>query len=293
MTPTDDEVVARLRASLKATADRTLISAGPFPGITVAPGESHRRPVVTVVSAAAAVAAIAGVTAAVAGTHATRQTRTVHPAAAGVPSPTGPVGTANAIASYVPDPCNPENFYVVASSAQVQGLTYVLDAVPAGYQLYGAWGTIARNDCAGSQTWYVEYDSTANSDANISITVRPAPQHEQFPDGTDVVVQGHAARLVGGGGAKATVLWQTGNVDITISGPLADGTASSLVAVANHLIAVESNDARVVAPANCQVPPGSTCPSASAAPPPTVSPSPDLTADPFIGPVPTPTTTAP
>ena len=94
-------------------------------------------------------------------------------------------------------------------------------------------------------------------------------------------------------GAYALIAWTIGGAQIALGAPISNGDIDPLVKVANSVVLVSAGDPRIVAPADCQVPPGSTCPSASAAPPPTVSPSPDLTADPFIGPVPTPTTTAP
>jgi hypothetical protein len=300
MTPDDDEALARLRAALHTIADRTPISGGRLDEVAVAATEKRTGPVVTIVSAAAAVAAIAAVTAVVANSRAggLQPNRagsggpTATSAVASGPAPaseweltpsssssaTGPVGSALPSASFVADPCNPENYYVIATPAQLTGLTYLLPSVPAGYTLHGAWGTIARNDCAGSQTWYVEYDKSADSTTDVTISVRrSAPGAEQFPDGTDVTVLGHQARLLNKDATYGVLLWQAGGLDFQVSGPMAGGHAESLVALANSLIAVPVDDPRIVAPADCHVPPGSTCPSGSPALSPSPSPSPTPT----------------
>ena len=174
MTPDDDEALARLRAALHTIANRTPISGGRLDEISVAASEKRSRPVVTIVSAAAAVAAIAAVSAVVVGAH-SDASRAILPSSGGSDSLTPtPVASpiASAVPSAVPSPiasavapvassttsCVPENYYVIASPSEVAGLTYMLPATPAGYVLYGAWGTISRNLCADSVTWYVEYE---------------------------------------------------------------------------------------------------------------------------------------
>ena len=170
MTPTDDEVVARLRASLKATADRTPISAARSIAVAALAEPSPSRSLVTAFSAAAAVAAMVAVAAVVANEQSGGH-RSVQPGAGGPGSglspiaassgsavatpPSKPTPVASAVAGSAvpkqsPGGCVPENFYVTASPAEVAGLTYMLPATPAGYELYGAWGTISRNHCADS-----------------------------------------------------------------------------------------------------------------------------------------------
>ena len=69
MTPTDDDVVARLRASLKATADRTPISAGRSTALAALAEHSPSRSLAPAFSAAAAVATVVAVGVVVANSH--------------------------------------------------------------------------------------------------------------------------------------------------------------------------------------------------------------------------------
>jgi hypothetical protein len=322
MTPTDDDVIARLRASLKVTADRTPISAGRFAELDALPAQSHGRAVVTVFSAAAAVAAIAGVTAVVA-THGTHPTGVVQPAATGkltptpspVPSSAGQPGAGST--SPLRSACSPENYYVTASASQLTGLTYMLPATPAGYVLYGAWGTISRNLCADSVTWYVEYDPVGGAPGSGSGALQlavtragdpevapqsgsPAKDLAGYSDATPV-----AAAPVRIGAVLGTVIekdssyalidWTTGGAQISLAGPVTGGDVARLLQVANSVELVSPGDARIVAPADCQVPPGSVCGSDSATPVPTASvtpsPTPTSTPEPTSSPTPTSTVT--
>jgi hypothetical protein len=316
MTPNDDEALARLRAALHSIADRTPISGGRLNEVSVAAGEKHNRPVVTIVSAAAAVAAIAAVSAVVVGAH-SNASRSILPAAAGAESSTptpnpstvaSPVASlsASAVPSGIASPvasltapgvvassstsCVPENYYVIASPSQVAGLTYMLPATPAGYVLYGAWGTISRNQCAESATWYVEYDpaSGAPGDGTNSIQLRVTKVDGDSTQGdfasarpvasTPITVNGIEGYVFMKEDAYAGIGWTTGGAAITLDGPVSKGDVQSLVSVADSLLLVSPNDPRIVAPADCEVPAGSVCGADSATP--TASPSaPSVTSD--------------
>jgi endoglucanase len=320
MTPNDDDVLARLRAALQAVADRTPISGDRLEDVWAAPTQKHSRPVVTIVSAAAAVAAIAAVTAVMVGDH-TAGSRSVLPASAGQSGVTGspvaqsPTPTITMTPSPVPSPtptitatpspllaagdCVPENYYVTASPSEVAGLTYLLPAAPAGYHLYGAWGTISRNQCANSVTWYVEYDLASGpvGAGGIQLTVTKVGGDSVaggFASATPVaatpiMVNGIAGFVFNKDGAYAVIGWTTGGAAITLAGPVSNGDIASLVQVADSLVLVAPDDPRIVAPADCQVPPGSTCPSLTATPSP--SPSPTVTATPRSTPTSYPTAT--
>ncbi|HEY3926171.1 MAG TPA: hypothetical protein VGL75_16535 [Acidothermaceae bacterium] len=310
MTPNDDEALARLRAALHNVADRTPISGGRLNEVSVAAGEKQNRPVVTIVSAAAAVAAIAAVSAVVVGTH-SNASRAILPGAPGsgsstptpvaspvpqsatptvnvTPSPS-PVGTPTITATPSPGlvlpstSCVPENYYVTASPAQVAGLTYMLPATPAGYVLYGAWGTISRNQCADSVTWYVEYDpaSGAPGDGTNAIQLRVTKVDGDSMQGdfasarpvasTPITVNGSEGYVFMKEDTYAGIGWTTGGAAITLDGPVSNGDVQSLVSVADSLTLVSPSDARIVAPGDCQVPAGSVCGGDSATP--TTSPS--------------------
>ena len=308
MTPNDDEALARLRAALHTIADRTPISGGRLNEVSVAATEKRNRPVVTIVSAAAAVAAIAAVSAVVVGTH-SNASRAILPGAAGsdsltptpIPSPVAsptptitvtpspsPVGTPTVTAT--PSPllstanCVPENYYVTASPSEVSGLTYMLPATPAGYVLYGAWGTISRNQCADSVTWYVEYDpaSGAPGDGTNSIQLRVTKVGGNSVAGdfasarpvasTPITVNGIEGYVFNKDNAYASIGWTSGGAAITFSGPSAGGV-QSLVKVADSLVLLSPGDPRIVAPADCQVPAGSVCGSDSPTPLASASPS--------------------
>jgi hypothetical protein len=333
MTPNDDEALARLRAALHTIADRTPISGGRLNEVSVAATEKRNRPVVTIVSAAAAVAAIAAVSAVAVGAH-SNASHAILPGAAGSDSLT-PTPIPSAIASPVASPvasvapstvaapvavasatpnCVPENYYVTASPSEVAGLTYLLPATPAGYVLYGAWGTISRNQCADSVTWYVEYDpaSGAPGDGTNAFQVTVTKVGGDSVDGdfssarpvasTPITVNGIEGYVFNKDNAYASIGWTSGGAAITFSGPSAGGI-QSLVKVADSLVLLSPGDPRIVAPADCQVPAGSVCGSDSATPIAPPSPSPGAataTASPSDGspgtanpiPSPTPTSTA-
>jgi hypothetical protein len=174
------------------------------------------------------------------------------------------------------------SYYVTASPGQLSGLTYLLPSVPAGYTMYGAWGTISQNACPYSATWYVEYDPTPRGDGSRNIDLRVVKEgggdtagyaDPPPPDATPVTVGGHPGLLSGfNGHGVALIEWTADGNDIQLTGPV-DGNPQSLLTLANSLIAVAANDPRVEAPANCRVPPGNTCPSASGEPSSSASPS--------------------
>ena len=309
MTPDDDEMLARLRAALHTIANRTPISGGRLDEVSVAASEKRSRPVVTIVSAAAAVAAIAAVSAVVVGTH-SDASRTILPSSGGSDSLT-PTPVASPIASAVvsappsaaPSPvasavasavapvaasttsCVPENYWVTASPSEVTGLTYMLPATPAGYSLYGAWGTISRNQCADSVTWYVEYDPASGAPGDgtnaIQVTVTKVGGDSTAGDfasarpvaSTPITVNGIEGYVFNKDNSYASIGWTSGGAAITLSGPSAGGV-ESLVKVADSLVLLSPDDPRIVAPADCQVPPGSTCPSKGATPTLSMTPSP-------------------
>jgi hypothetical protein len=299
MTPNDDEVLARLRAALQAVADRTPISGGGLEDVWAAPDQKRSRPMVTIISAAAAVAAIAAVTAVVAGTH-SAGSQSVVPASAGEssglasPTPTitmtpSPVPSPTPTVTATPSPllaaadCVPENYYVVASPSEVAGLTYLLPATPAGYVLYGAWGTISRNQCANSVTWYVEYDpvSGAPGDGTHAIQVTVTKVGGDSLDGdfasarpvasTPITVNGIEGYVFSKDSAYSAIGWTSGGAAITLAGPISNGDIQSLVTVADSLTLLSPNDPRIVAPADCQVSPGTVCGSMTATPSPSPS----------------------
>ena len=305
MTPTDDEALARLRAALHTIADRTPISGGRLNEVSVAAGEKRNRPVVTIVSAAAAVAAIAAVSAVVVGAH-SNASRSILPAAGGAESSTPtpiPSAIASPVASAVASPvaslaapvvvptptpttsCVPENYYVTASPSEIAGLTYMLPATPPGYVLYGAWGTISRNHCADSVTWYVEYDPASGTpgDGTNAYQVRVTKVGGDSTAGefssarpvasTPITVNGIEGYVFSKDNVYTSIGWTTGGAAITLSGPVSNGGVASLVQVADSLVLLGPNDPRVVAPAGCQVPPGSVCGSDSPTPIATAGPS--------------------
>lgn len=311
MTPNDDEVLARLRAALRTVADRTPISGGRLEDVWAAPAQKNPRPMVTIVSAAAAVAAIAAVTAVVASTHSAGSqsllpgaaalsgvqspTPTVTVAPSPVPSPT-PTRTATPSPLLAASDCVPENYYVVASPSEVAGLTYMLPATPAGFVLYGAWGTISRNQCANSVTWYVEYDPASGTpgDGTNAIQVTVTKVGGDSLDGdfasarpvasTPIMINGIDGVVFSKDSAYTAIGWTSGGAQITLSGPISNGDVASLVTVADSLTLLSPSDPRIVAPADCQVAPGNVCGGDTASPSPSPSPS--------LSPTPTPTATA-
>ena len=307
MTPSDDEVLARLRAALHTVADRTPISGGRPDDAWAAPAVKQARPVVAIVSAAAAVAAIAAVSAVVASTHAA-DSRNVLPAAGGgvgvsgspaaqsatptitaTPSPGLAIPTPTVTVAPSPSPaaddCVPINDYVIASPSELTGLTYVLPATPTGYVLYGAWGTISSNQCADSVTWYVEYEpisAAPGSGTNaFQVTVTKVGgesiagefAHATPVASTPITVNGVDGFVFDKNGGFALIGWTTGGAAITLGGPVSNGDVKSLVQVADSLILVSPNDPRIVAPADCRVPPGNVCGGDTDSPSPSTSSS--------------------
>jgi hypothetical protein len=312
----DDDVLAKLRASFRAVAARTTIGPSRFSEIAAGSAGSAesaaagRRPGRMWMSIAASVAAVAAVAFFV--DSARPASRSVAPAGAGGAassvSPT-PTSSQTPSASVSPSsPCVPENYYVLASSAQLTGMTYLLPKIPAGYRLYGAWGTIARNMCQDSATWYVEYDPTASADElNISVSVTRMAARTVGPvvdmaNTTAGTVAGQPARVFGKG-LYGTVTWVRDGLFFTVSAPMTDAKTGGLYALADSLVAVGPGDPRIVAPANCDVPPGRVCdgPSSTATPPtpipsggrtgegPSVSSTLTLTSTPTASPGDTPT----
>jgi hypothetical protein len=184
--------------------------------------------------------------------------------------------------------CVPENYYVIASPSAVAGLTYLLPATPAGYVFYGAWGTISRNQCADSVTWYAEYDSTSTPAGTGGIQLTVTKDGGDSRDGafasarpvasSPITVNGVEGFVFDNTSNSALIGWTTGGAAITLSGPVSNGNLASLVQVADSLVLLSPTDPRIVAPADCQVPAGSVCGSDSATPIPTLSLGPSATA---------------
>jgi hypothetical protein len=302
MTPSDDDVLTRLRAALHAVADRTPISGGRLDDAWAAPAAKQGRPVVAIVSAAAAVAAIAAVTAVVVGDHtpalrsaasggelgaaASPAPQSATPTITATPSPTpGPTPTITATPSplLAAADCVPVNDYVIASPSEVAGLTYLLPTVPAGYHLYGAWGTISSNQCADSVTWYVEYDpvsgTNGSGDDTIQLTVTKVGgdsiagefAHATPVASTQITVNGVDGFVFDKESNYAVIGWTTGGAAITLSGAVSNGDVTPLVQVADSLTLVSPNDPRIVAPADCRVPPGNVCGGGTGSPSPSSS----------------------
>jgi hypothetical protein len=231
MTFSDDEVVARVRASFQATAARTPIGVDRLSELTSLAPVRTVRPLVVTMSAAAAVVAVAAgavvLTDFSSGRHST-------PAAGG----------SSADAS-----CTPENYYVIASKAQLTALTYLLTPTPAGYELVGAWGTISRNKCPDSATWYVEYGvGAAHKEENIDLEVQPAGTQTVTPSrSVSVDVSGHSGTFFGDS-SRGSVVWSADGNLFQLSGPITDGRPDSLLALAETLTAVAPDDARIMPP---------------------------------------------
>jgi hypothetical protein len=284
----DDDVLAKVRASFRAVAARTTIGPSRFSEIAAGSAASAgstgsagsaaaaRRPGRMWMSIAASVAAVAAVAFFIGS--ARPASRSVAPAGAGGAaspvSPTSPSSQTPSASLSQSRPCVPANYYVLASAAQLTAMTYLLPKIPAGYRLYGAWGTIARNMCPDSVTWYVEYDPVADGNgSNISVsvtrmgagTVGPAVDTANTTPG---VVAGQPARVFGKG-AYGTVTWLRDGLLFTVSAPMTDAKTGGLFALADSLVAVGPGDPRIVAPANCDVPPGRVCdsPTSTAKPP--------------------------
>lgn len=281
---TDDDVVARLRASLQATAARTPIGPGRLDELTFAGAGRRSRSLVAAFSAAAAVAGVAGVAVVVANAPSSGHRQV------------GTAGQPGAGTSPVSD-CAYENYYVTASDQQLAGLTYLLPSPPTGYHLYGAWGTIDRGLCADTVTWYVEYDKGQGDKGrlgdqdSIQLDVTPvngrapgavasggnlsipsgAPTWTESPIGTAaeakeapsasasaVSVGGHQTAYFGSPDHGA-LDWVADGLQFRLSGPVDHGSPDQLLALANSLVAVAPDDPRITPPPGCDVPAGSVC----------------------------------
>jgi hypothetical protein len=297
MTPSNDEVVARLRASFQAHAARTTVGGDRLGELADVTASKHPRPLVAAMSAAAAVVAVAGVAAVVSqvGGHPTTSIGSggvpvASAAAGGVPvASTASAGQAGDTSPR--SDCELQNYYVIASKSQLQALTYLLPSAPAGYTMYGAWGTIDRSMCAGSATWYVEYDDangfantdnraiqlmatsadpslvpTAGSVKNAPASTPTAPSSNpassatagSVVSGTPVTVGGVMGQFYDNKGA-GMLTWTASGVRFQLSAPSNDGPVS-LIALANSLVHVSADDPRIKPPANCEVPAGEVCP---------------------------------
>jgi hypothetical protein len=292
-----DDVIAKVRASLRGAAARTPIGADRLHEIRVT---AARRPTVGWLQIAASVVAVA----AIGGTVAVLQGGHQSSNSVGTGSGGKSVGSSSQSATPIPSPapvggsvaptwartpvssggsCIPENYYVIAAPPQVDGMTYILPSTPAGYQLYGAWGTISRNNCMDSSTWYVEYDNVqSQSPIQLSVeriagggpnTFWPSPSPVAA---VPVTVAGNAGWFFSKD-SYGTLIWRAGGLGFQLSGPITGGKPDALVAVAESFALVAATDPRIVAPKDCQVPPGSTCPSSTDGPTPTVTPTPNDT----------------
>jgi hypothetical protein len=284
MTFSDDEVVARLRASFQATAVRTPIGVDRLSELTSLASVRRVRPLVVTMSAAAAVVAVAVGAVVLTDLSSDRQS---------TPASGGPSDGAS---------CTPENYYVIASKEQLSGLTYLLAPTPAGYQLVGAWGTISRNKCPDSATWYVEYGvGTAHKEKNVdleitrmrawnpngaalrdelaasdepnaptfrqSMTAASAGVPSKNPDRpsatpsppASISVSGHSGTFFGDS-SRGSVVWSADGNLFQLSGPITDGRPDLLLAIAETLTAVAPDDARIVPPPGCAgISAGHTC----------------------------------
>ena len=310
-----DDIVANVRASLHGAAARTPIGPSRLHEIQVG---AARRPAVgwlQIAASVVAIAAIAGTVAVLPGGH-----RSTNPSLqSGAPGKD--VGSSSAaVTSAVPSPapvggsvaptstsraCVPDNYYVIAAPTQLAGMTYILPSTPAGYQLYGAWGTISRNNCMDSATWYLDYENR-QSPLPIQLSVERIAgggPNTIWPSPTPVAAV--PVTVAGNAGwfffkdSDGNLIWRADGLSFQLSGPITGGKPDGLVAIAESLIAVAATDPRIVAPKDCQVPPGRTCPSSTDSPTPTSTPTPTdssvatqtPTASSPVGPPPTPTPT--
>jgi hypothetical protein len=180
-------------------------------------------------------------------------------------------------------------------------MTYILPNTPAGYQLYGAWGTISRNNCLDSVTWYVEYDNK-QLPSPIQLMVGRIAGDPNALRLSPSPVAAVPVTIAGNAGwfffkeSYGSLIWRADGLSFQLSGAITGGKPDALVAVADSLIAVSATDPRIVAPLDCQVPPGSTCPSSTDSPTPTPSDgsvSTEIpTANTTVTALPTPTPTA-
>jgi hypothetical protein len=301
-----DDVVAKVRASLHGAAAATPIGADRLHDIRVS---AVRRPSLgwlQIAASVVAIGAIAGIVAVLQGGHQSNnpslQTagdgKTVgsssQSATSEISSPAPVGGSVAPTPTASPGSCVPENYYVIAAPAQLAGMTYILPSTPAGYQLNGAWGTISRNNCLDSVTWYVEYDNKQlPSPIQLSVERIAGGPNALWPSPSPVAAV--PVTIAGNAGwfffkdSYGNLIWQADGLSFQLSGPITGGKPDALVAVAESLVAVPATDPRIVAPANCQVPPGSTCPSSTDSPTPTSSDSP--TANSTVTALPTPTPT--
>jgi hypothetical protein len=282
-----DDVVAKVRASLHGAAARTPI--GPDRLAEIRGSAAVPRPSrgwLQVAASVVAVAAIAGIVAVLHGGNGSHN-RSLRAGSDGlvvgsssqsatseIPSPV-PVGGSVAPTSSSGS-CIPDNYYVIATPTQLAGMTYILPITPAGYQLYGAWGTISRNNCLDSATWYVEYDNK-QLPSPIQLSVGRIAGGSNAFGRTASPVAAVPVTIAGNAGlfffkeSYGSLIWRADGLSFQLSGPIVGGKPDALVAVAESLIAVPATDPRIVPPANCQVPPGSTCPSSTDSPTPTPS----------------------
>ncbi len=294
----DDEVLARLRASLHAHAATTPIGANRFVEVRDAADAAIRaggppHPAVAIGSAAAAVIVVAGAVAMVAsvsgggggqsgvggGGLSVLAGESAGTSAAATTSTTGPAGSTSATGSG--GSCVPENFYVLASKQQLAGLTYLLAKAPAGYHLDGAWGTISRNGCADSATWYVEYRSDVGG-RNVELRVQPVdsatpggqPYSSAVPTpATSVAVGGHSGIEFGKGAGFTSVDWTVDGAELSLDGP-AQGSYGTLLDLAKTVVAVAPDDSRIQPPAGCAgASPGEVCGGHTASPSSAANPS--------------------
>jgi hypothetical protein len=316
-----DDIVAKVRASLHGAATRTPI--GPDRLAEIRGGAAVARPShgwLQVAASVVAVAAIAGIVAVLHGGKGHNPSLRTgsdgnlvgssSPAATSAIASPVPVG-GSVVPTPTPSPgsCVPDSFYVIAAPAQLAGMTYILPSTPAGYQMYGAWGTISRNNCLDSTTWYVEYDNVqvpfpiqlsvgriagepdgaGPSPAGSNAAGPPASPVASIP----VVVAGHAGWFYSSKGSVGGLGWTADGLSFRLDGPITGGKPDALVALADSFVAVLATDPRIVAPGACRVPPGSTCPSSTDSPTATDSPtSTEIpTASTTVTAVPTPTPT--
>lgn len=300
MTPSDDgqtpganghdDVVAKVRASLHGAATRTPIGADRLHEIRVSGGWRPSLGWVQVAASVVAIAAIAGIVAVLQGGHSSnnpslqsggdgKAIASSSPAVTSAVPSSVPVG-GNVAPTPTPTAsagsCIPENYYVTAAPGQLTGMTYILPNTPAGYQPYGAWGTISRNNCLDSVTWYVEYDNK-QFPSPIQLSVGRIAGEPGAAGPIPSPVAAIPLTIAGHPGwfffkeSYGSLIWRADGLSFQLSGPIVGGKPDALVAVAESLIAVPATDPRIVPPANCQVPPGSTCPSSTDSPTPTAS----------------------
>jgi hypothetical protein len=314
-----DDVVAKVRASLHGAAAATPVGPDRLHEIRVSTARRPSLGWLQIAASVVAIAAIAGIVAVLQGGHQSNSPSLTggDGKAVGSSTPTGTPTVTSAVPSPVPvggsvaptptptvspGSCVPENYYVTAAPGQLTGMTYILPNTPAGYQLYGAWGTISRNNCLDSVTWYVEYDNK-QLPSPIQLMVGRIAGDPNALRLSPSPVAAVPVTIAGNAGwfffkeSYGSLIWRADGLSFQLSGPITGGKPDALVAVADSLIAVSATDPRIVAPLDCQVPPGSTCPSSTDGPP-TPTPSDGSvstevpTANSTVTALPTPTPTA-